>query len=198
VALAAGRLTLQVCAAYPVGGTVSVQVIEAPAREVTLRLRVPAWARGAAVLSETPATRTARHAEIRRVFLAGESIEIAFPDDARATYPDPRIDAVRGTFAVERGPLVLALESPDLPAGWSVNEVTADPGSIAAAADGAVIDVYRRGEDTEDWPYRAEPDRRGSECARARLIPYHQRANRGPSTMRVWQPLATPGAPGAH
>ena len=191
-ALAGGNVTLQVSSAYPAGGTVSVRVIEAPARELTLRLRVPAWARGSAVLSEAPAARTSRYVEIRRVFLTGESIAIAFPDDARVTYPDPRIDAVRGSFAVERGPVVLALESPDLPAGWNVNEVTADPATIAASADGAAIDVYRRRQDTGEWPYFAAPDGGEGERARARLIPYHQWANRGPCTMRTWLPLATP------
>ena len=190
VALAAGTLTLQVSSDYPFGGTVSVKIIEAPAEEVTLRLRVPAWARGSAVLSETPAARTPGHAEIRRVFLAGDSVDIAFPAGARVTYADPRIDAVRGTFAVERGPLVLVLESPDLPAGWTVNEVTADPGSITDDNDGAALDVYRRSRDTGEWPYLPELTGRESERARARLIPYHQWANRGPGTMRAWLPLA--------
>ncbi|HEX3515932.1 MAG TPA: beta-L-arabinofuranosidase domain-containing protein [Trebonia sp.] len=190
VALAAGRLTLQVTSVYPFGGPVSVKIIEAPAREVTLRLRVPGWAQGSAVLSEAPTTQTRGHAEIRRVFLAGDSVDIAFPAGARVTYPDPRIDAVRGTFAVERGPLVLVLESPDLPAGWSVNEVTADPGSIADDGDGTAIDVFRRMLDKEEWPYSPELQGREGERARARLIPYHQWANRGPGTMRAWLPLA--------
>jgi uncharacterized protein len=189
-ALAAGKLTLQVSSAYPFGGTVSVKIIEAPAREVTLRLRVPGWARGSAALSETPAARTPGHAEIRRVFRPGDSVHIAFPAGARVTYADPRIDAVRGTFAVERGPLVLVLESPDLPAGWSVNEVTADPGSIADDDDGAAIDVYRRTGDTDEWPYSPKPSGREGERTRTKLIPYHQWANRGPGTMRTWLPLA--------
>ena len=188
--LGAGKLTLQVSSAYPFGGTVSVKIIEAPAREVTLRLRVPGWARGSAALSETPAARTPGHAEIRRVFRPGDSVDISFPAGARVTYADPRIDAVRGTFAVERGPLVLVLESPDLPAGWSVNEVTADPGSIADDDDGAAIDVYRRSGATDEWPYSPKPSRREGERTRAKLIPYHQWANRGPGTMRAWLPLA--------
>jgi DUF1680 family protein len=187
--LAAGTVVLQVSSDYPAGGPVSVTVIEAPAHELTLRLRVPAWARGRAVLSETPTTRTPRFAEIRRVFRAGETVTIAFPDEARATYPDPRIDAARGTFAVERGPLVLALESPDLPAGWSVNEISADPRSIAAEDGGTAIDVYRHAFAEEEWPYQAEPGGGAGERVRARLIPYHQWANRGPSTMRAWLPL---------
>jgi DUF1680 family protein len=190
VALAAGNLTLQVSSTYPFGGTVSVKVTEAPAEEVTLRLRVPGWAGGSAVLSETPSARTRRHVEFRRVFRAGDSVDIAFPGGARVTYADPRIDAVRGAFAVERGPLVLVLESPDLPAGWTVNEVAADPGSITDDGDGTAIDVYRRSRDTEEWPYFPEPGGGEGERTRARLIPYHQWANRGPGTMRAWLPLA--------
>jgi len=193
VALAAGKVTLQVRGGYPFGNAVSVKVIEAPAREVTLRLRVPGWAQGSAVLSEAPTTRTRGHAEIRRVFQAGDSVDIAFPAAARVTYADPRIDAVRGTFAVERGPLVLVLESPDLPAGWSVNEVTADPGSITGDGDDTAIEVYHHSRDADDWPYSPEPGGGQGERARARLIPYHQWANRGPGTMRAWLPLAAPG-----
>jgi hypothetical protein len=189
-ALAAGTVTLEVSSAYPIGGRISVSIIEAPAREITLRLRVPAWARGSATLSEAPTTRSASYVEIRRVFRPGETIGIAFPDGARATYPDPRIDAARGTFAVERGPLVLALESLDLPAEWNVNEITADPGSIAAADDAATIDVYRHSLVAAGWPYSAGSEEQEGERVQARLIPYHQWANRGPSTMRAWLPLA--------
>jgi uncharacterized protein len=189
--LAAGTVTLQVSSDYPASGTISVHVIDAPTAELTLRLRVPAWARGAVVLSETPATRTASYLEIRRVFHAGEAVGIAFPVIARATYPDSRIDAVRGAFAVERGPLVLALESPDLPPDWSVDEITADPDSIVTDAASATIDVYRRiATAGGGWPYYPEPDGRTGEGARTRLIPYHQWANRGPAAMRTWLPLA--------
>jgi hypothetical protein len=190
VALAGGKLTLQVTSGYPFGGTVSVKIIEAPAQEVTLRLRVPGWAHGMAVLSEDPSRQTRDHAQIRRVFQAGDSVEIAFPARARVMYADPRIDAVRGTFAVERGPLVLVLESHDLPAGWSVNEITADPGSIANDGDDTAIDVYHHSRDVDEWPYSPEPGGGKGERARAQLIPYHQWANRGPGTMRAWLPLA--------
>jgi uncharacterized protein len=194
--LAAGRVTLQVSSTYPVSGAISVKIIEAPAGTVTLRLRVPAWAHGSATLSEEPAARTGRHIEFRRIFHAGETIGIAFPDGARATYPDPRIDAARGTFAVERGPLVLALESPDLPAGWSVNEVVADPRSITAEDGGTAIDVYRHSPAEQEWPYYAERGDGRSERVRASLIPYYQWANRGPSTMRAWLPVG-PDSPAA-
>jgi uncharacterized protein len=190
-ALGAGPVTLQVSSAYPDSGAVSVHIIEAPAEELALRLRVPGWARGAAELSEPPTTRAPGYIEIRRVFRVGESIDVTFPVVARATYPDARIDAVRGTFAVEQGPPVLALESPDLPPGWSVNEITADPASLDSSEAGTTIDVRRRPSAPEGWPYDAESDDREGERVRTRLIPYHQWANRGPATMRIWLPIST-------
>ncbi|HTR95401.1 MAG TPA: RICIN domain-containing protein, partial [Trebonia sp.] len=164
-------------------------------------LRVPGWAHGAAEPSEEPTARTDGHLEFRRVFRAGETLRIAFPVRARVTYPDVRIDAVRGTFAVERGPLVLALESPDLPPEWTVNELAADPDSLASDEAGVTIDVYRHDPAGQSWPYYTRPQhcegehRAGEhgegERARTRLIPYHQWANRGPATMRTWLPLAS-------
>ena len=194
-ALGAGTVTLRVSSAYPASGAISVDIIEAPAEELTLRLRVPPWARGSALLSESPTTRAPGYIEIRRIFRAGESINVTFPGAPRATYPDARVDAVRGTFAVERGPLVLALESADLPPGWTVNEITADPVSIGISEDGATIDVYRRAPASAGWPYQAEPDGQEDERVRARLIPYHQWANRGPGTMRVWLPIRSLNRP---
>ena len=189
--LVAGPVTLQVSSGYPADGTIRVTVLEAPSRTpLRMRLRVPGWAHGACEASEPPVARTERSVEFRRIFHAGDEVRVAFPVRARATYPDPRIDAVRGTFAVERGPLVLALESPDLPPQWSVDEVTADPGSLTTDAAGATIDLYRPAAAPAEWPYHARPDGRRVEYARTRLIPYHQWANRGPATMRTWLPLA--------
>jgi uncharacterized protein len=189
--LVAGPVTLQVSSGYPADGTIRVTVLEAPSRTpMRLRLRVPGWAYGACEASEPPAARTERSLEFRRIFHAGDEVRVAFPVRARITYPDARIDAVRGTFAVERGPLVLALESPDLPPQWSVDDLTADPDSVATDEAGAAIDVYRPAAAPAEWPYQARPDGRRVEYARTRLIPYYQWANRGPATMRTWLPLA--------
>jgi hypothetical protein len=189
--LAAGRVTVQVSSAYPAGDTVSVTIVEAPPAEITLRLRVPGWAFGTAKLSEAPTAQTSSHVEIRRAFVAGDSVRVMFPAAARATHPDPRIDSARGTFAVEQGPLVLALESGDLPPGWSVNEVTADPHSLAADDTGATtIDIYRHDAAPGEWPYYPERDETEGQRIRVRLIPYHQWANRGPATMRTWLPVS--------
>jgi DUF1680 family protein len=107
----------------------------------------------------------------------------------RWTFPDPRIDAVRGCAAVERGPVVLCAESADQHTddldGLRV-DVTAPPQDSLGAA--IVSGHFDRPAD-DGWPYtpiaplRGEPD-----LVPVRLIPYHRWARRGPSTMRVWLP----------
>ena len=74
--------------------------------------------------SRRPGPRT-----LERRWAAGDRIELTLPMPPRVTRPDPRIDAVRGTIALERGPIVYAVEEPDLPASVALEsiEVPDDP-----------------------------------------------------------------------
>jgi glycosyl hydrolase family 127 (putative beta-L-arabinofuranosidase) len=60
-------------------------------------------------------------ARLRRRFSPGDMVVLDLPVRPRITVPDPRIDAVRGCVAVERGPIVLCAESVDLPPGADLN-----------------------------------------------------------------------------
>jgi DUF1680 family protein len=192
--LAVGDVVLRVRTRYPDDGTVEVTVVEAPAGEWALGLRVPAWAVGATL---TDAGTTARvrpgYASVRRAFAAGDVVRLELPVRARWTWPDPRVDAVRGQVAVERGPVVMCLESVDL--GADVATVQVHTGAEPVEEDGRVL-VPASVIDLEDtaWPYGEHPGAGAVSGRRARglvpLVPYHAWANRGPSTMRVWLPTA--------
>ena len=94
---------------YPWDGHVRVRVVQTPAAEWTLSLRVPAWARNA-TLDGRPVT---GYATVRKAGQAGDSVELVLPMPVRITTADERIDAVRGCVAIERGPLVYAAEGVD-------------------------------------------------------------------------------------
>jgi DUF1680 family protein len=95
---------------------------------------------------------------------------------------------VRGQIAVERGPLVLALEDVDLPAGLDVEQVVIDTTVRPSAhPDGAVATFRHRAAAPAAWPFGSIAVSEG-EPLEATLIPYYRWANRGPSTMRVWIP----------
>ena len=190
--LVPGRVRLRVETAYPLSGHVAVTIDEAPAEEISLSFRIPAWASTGVTVTiagiPLSATSSAGRLDVRRVFSPGNIVLLELPMAPRLTWPDPRIDAVRGSVAVERGPLVLALESTDLPSGWTVNEIEVEAETLAATEQGARLRVRRRLPAGESWPYGSTPARMRDDCAEVDLIAYAHWANRGPSTMRVWLP----------
>ena len=178
---------------YPAGGEVRVEVMESPARPWTLSLRVPGWASAGSSITVDGEQRavSAGYATVRREFQAGDVVRLSLPLAPRWTRPHPRIDAVRGTVAVERGPLVLALESVDL--GASVNDVRVDMSVPPRERDGVTYVNAGTADISEaKWPYGGEDVAAAdtSELGEVPLVPYHEWANRGPSTMRVWLPVA--------
>ncbi|MEU4386413.1 beta-L-arabinofuranosidase domain-containing protein [Promicromonospora sp. NPDC023805] len=228
-----GELALRVTTEYPHDGRIRVEVTAVPDRPVTLRLRVPHWADGATltgpdgsatavgpgwadagttlahVAARGPAALTRRtengESGPQATLALGDVVTLDLPVAPRLTWPDPRVDAVRGTVAVERGPLVLALESMDLPDGVLLDQVRLDPAvAPRAQGDGAVVRaavVPLPGGGAGTPPFGSggpggapEPtsDTGMPAALDLTLVPYHRWAERGPSTMRVFVPTARP------
>lgn len=205
--LADGQVTsLVVETNYPQDGLVRVHVRADATRPWTLTLRIPHWAEGASVVirpvhgQATTEGAQAGAVEVRRTFRTGDVVEVRVPMAPRLSAADPRIDAVRGCLAVERGPLVLCLESVDLAAATDggvhdVADVRLDATTPPRLVDGTVVARLRPHLfPTEQWPYHAAGPDAGSSPIDVPLIPYHEWAERGPSTMRVWLPVEDPGS----
>jgi DUF1680 family protein len=127
----------------------------------------------------------------------GDVVELVLPLVPRITTPDPRIDAVRGCVAVERGPEVLALESVDLVAAGAPDADVADyvlDRSVSPREQGGRVLVSLRPIPVADesWPYAEGTDAGVAPAGPVEvpLIPYHDWAERGPSTMRIWIPTS--------
>ena len=126
---------------------------------------------------------------------AGHRIALSLPMSRRASsIPDPQIDDVRGQVAIERGPLVLALESSTFPTALDTESVEIDlglPHRVDSHRERASpCDTARASERplAVRGRHPAETDR--SQAIVTDLIPYARWANRGPSTMRVFLPQA--------
>lgn len=196
-ALDDGRhVSLDVDTAYPADGRVQIRVNDEVEGEWTLSLRVPHWAEGTRLsvenadgtiaLSEAVAPGTAR---VRRVFRSGDLVHLDLPMAPRVVTPDPRIDAVRGCVAVERGPEVLALESVDLVGIDDVGEVRLLGDAPLEERDGRVwARVAPLVSPPQDWPYAPATEPATVAAVPVPLVTYHDWGNRGPSTMRVWIP----------
>jgi DUF1680 family protein len=192
-ALAGGRrVGVELSTGYPRDGTITVRVTEADGQPWALTLRVPSWAAGAELV-DSGERRPAEPGTVvvERPFQVGDEVTLTLPLAPRWTWPDRRIDAVRGCVAVERGPLVLCAESVDLPGERHVDTVCVDP-SVPPRDDGdGRVVVAGSLLDAPDcvWPYVDSPTPpASSEDAEVVLVPYNSWANRGPSTMRVWLP----------
>jgi hypothetical protein len=194
-----GTALLAVRTGYPWDGRVTVEVVEAPEGPWTLSLRVPGWCRSA-VLSGPDADRprpvAAGYAELSRSWRAGEVAVLELELPVRVTEPDPRVDAVRGCVAVERGPLVYCLESADLPPGTQLEELRWDPRREAVAVPrpdmghgivGVAVPVVRRPV-AGTAPAGEGPAGDGAAGLSAGAVPYFAWANRGAEAMRVWIP----------
>ena len=190
-------VSLDVATAYPADGTVHVIINDDTEGEWTLSLRVPQWAEGAHVTVRASGEIVETHAvapgtaRVRRVFQAGDTVELELPMAPRVVAPDPRIDAVRGCVAVERGPEVLALESTDVAGIDDVGDLCRVGEPAPVERDGRVwVRVGRRVLPTGTWPYRASTAPEIVDTDAVPLVAYHDWGNRGPSTMRVWIPTS--------
>ena len=193
---------------YPWEGVVNVTVDESVSESWTLSMRVPEWCpRATASLGgERLAESGPGTIELTRRWTAGDKLTLELDVSPRVTVPDPRIDAVRGTIALERGPLVYAVEDADLPAGASIEslEVAARPslGDVVRSEPGLgemtwiTLDAkLRQDESGVRWPFRNAQDEPGFTDAGSRIsiraLPYFAWANRAGLGMRVWLPTET-------
>lgn len=194
-----GDTALTVTTAYPWNGTVRIRVDRTPAAPWALSLRVPAWA-GDAVLATSDGARRVRpgYAIVSRAWHAGDQVRLKLPVTPRWTNADPRIDAVRGCVAVERGPLVYCAESVDHDPSVALDAVTVDRSAPLAerplpalGRDVVALDVPAPTTSAagNGWPYGSLGTAEAAPGSLT-LVPYHLWANRGPATMRVWLPVA--------
>jgi DUF1680 family protein len=186
------RLALTVETNYPEDGRITVRVDanEGGNREITLR--VPAWAQGAKLVHPDGSVHEVDPGavSIGRIadFAPGEEFHLDLPVAPRWTFPDPRVDAVRGCAAVERGPVVLCAESVDLPGG-DLDELTVDTAAAPVERDGRVYIAAQVHDRAEGWPYGTAVTDEDGKAAELALQPFRLRATRGPASMRVWLPI---------
>jgi uncharacterized protein len=113
------------------------------------------------------------------------------------------VDAVRGTLAIERGPVVYCFESPDQPEGVDLNHVEllvdealgeelrddflGEP-VVVVTAEGIARDDSAWG--GSGWATLGTEPAPTGRRVRLTAIPYHLWANRGPSVMRIFVPVS--------
>jgi uncharacterized protein len=184
---------------YPWDGDIELRVEPDKTTTATLALHIPGWAQGRLVNSDlyrmmdtnlpTPTavvngqavrmTLDRGFARITREWRSGDVVHIYFPMPVQRLVAHPKVADTQGRVALQRGPLIYALESEDngpdlerlrIPADADIRTVVRNDllgGIQVLAGDGADV-----GGSGKPRPFVA--------------IPYFAWANRGPSEMRVW------------
>ncbi|QKJ20645.1 glycoside hydrolase family 127 protein [Microbacterium hominis] len=185
---------------YPWDGRIVFTVIEAHGGGFPVHLRVPAWTRDAALAvngERLPAPASGAYVAIEREWAVGDVVELTLPMPIRVLRAHRLAEEVTNQVAIQRGPVVYALESADLPAGVTLEQVAFRRGTELATIEAEVAghrvialegDFVRIPDADEDALYDdiGEAD---IDTVRGRLVPYFAWGNRGAGEMSVWLPV---------
>lgn len=178
-----GAARLRMTSDYPWHGEIEIAVEATGEDPWELSLRIPAWASGATLeVDGTPVpTASGEYARIARTWRVGDVVRLVLPTAPRTTRGHHRVDAVRGAVAIERGPLVYAIEHVDQ------DQISVDDAALTSLdlAEEWRDDLFG-GIPVVTGPARNLPD---GEVTRLVAIPYFMWANREIGPMKVWLPL---------
>jgi DUF1680 family protein len=188
---------------YPWNGRVRIKILDCGKKEFSLKLRIPGWAQDATVhINDAPVAgspQSQSYFEIHRQWHPGDFVDLDLPMPARLMQANPLVEEDQNQIAIQRGPVVYCLESPDLPRGVNISDVLIPSDiNLTTRYDRRLLDgvVVLEGQallrPQTDWSGKLYSDFQPQELKpfNARFIPYSVWQNRGPSEMSVWLPLA--------
>ncbi len=203
---ASGAVRLDVETRYPWDGDITIAVDCSGNRTWSMTLRIPAWCENFKLSingKSCNATNESGYVVLTRSWQSGDVVQLHLEMRTLQMVGDPRVDAVRGSVAIQRGPVLYCLEQCDCPTNVDLRDIVlADDPCFEAAwmADllGGVVAIQLNGYQRlrRQWNgvlYRplAHHDKDESDLSgpiRLRAIPYFAWANRVPSNMQVWIP----------
>jgi uncharacterized protein len=199
---------------YPWDGVVKMTITPDQAGPFRMKVRIPGWARNQPVPSDlyryagassplvtlkvngrpVQITLDKGYAVIDRVWRPGSTIELNLPMPVRRVIANDQVTADRGRVALERGPILYALEAPDNPDGKVRNLVVARDSKLTADFKPALLKGV---EVIEGSATALSYDEHGNVLKKQQpftAIPYYAWANRGRGQMIVWIPETEAGA----
>jgi uncharacterized protein len=209
VAFESGRhVRIEQSTRYPWDGDVRLTLTPARAERLTLRIRIPGWARTEPVPSalyrfvdtvSEPVTLSVNgyaepvvleqgYAVISRRWNPGDAVVLHLPMPVRRVMAAADVAADRGRVAIQRGPIVYAAEWPDNPDGHVRNLRLPDDVTLTREFRPALLNGV---EVITGQAVSYVVDAQGAVQSRRQpftAIPYYAWANRGPGEMIVWIP----------
>jgi hypothetical protein len=199
------RIRLRQETDYPWAGAVKLVIEEAPARDVTLKLRIPGWLRDGATLRVNGSPVAAdlepgTYADVKRTWQAGDTVDFTMDFKPTLWEANPLVEETVDQVVLKYGPLVYCIESNDLPAGVRLKDVALSLSSPAgfkaerttiAGAEVLAFTLNALAVQRTDWTdqqlYR-EVENRAPRPIQVKAVPYYAWGNRGDTEMSVWLP----------
>jgi hypothetical protein len=198
-------LKLTQATSYPWSGGVNLTVASPHPSAFTLYLRWPSWAPSAEIqVNSRPISVSAKpgsYVPISRTWNPGDTVSVDFQMQPTPTVANPRVSDEYGRVALERGPLVYALEQIDQN-GASIPDIFYRLGTPIAAEVrkdllGGVTVLKVSGQVAEK-PLGEEPLyeplasvlNRPKRPVNLTFIPFYAIGNREPAPMEVWVPIS--------
>jgi DUF1680 family protein len=193
------RVAFDVSTAYPWEGEIRLEIVSSPDSPWSMSIRIPGWSSSSRVdVNGAAAEANADYAGIRRSWQARDVVTLSLGLEPRFVLPPRRVSALAGTAAIERGPLVYCVESPDNP-GLNLADarvhLRSPLNTVFSTELGGIVSVSVEADYEPDvrseWPYSdaAIGETVGTRRVDLTAIPYFLWANREPSSMRVWIPV---------
>ena len=184
---------------YPWDGKVTLKIVKAPKDMYAFLLRIPGWSQGATIsvngknISET--VTSGSYQKLAQKWKKGDVIELNIPMPVELMQANPLVEEVKNQVAVKRGPIVYCLESDQLPANTSINEVFLDVNSkfttdFIKIHDRQLLSITASSSINNDtsWDkklYKPLSAKDNKEYT-VKLIPYFAWGNHGKGEMSVW------------
>jgi hypothetical protein len=125
---------------------------------------------------------------LTRKWKDGDTIELNLPMPIRRVAANDAVQADRGRIALQRGPIVYCVESPDNPAGHVRSLMVPDDAPLAASFEPALLNGVEVLRGSAFLVTRDDQGQLAKTSRNFQAIPYYAWANRGRSEMMVWVP----------
>ena len=190
---------------YPWAGDVQIAVEPKKATEFTIFLRWPAWAQSINLQingqSVSPGTaESGSYIELTRTWKPGDTVSVSLPMASVPMISNPKVSDTYGRVAMQRGPLVYAVEQIDQ-AGVPLGDLFIRPNVASTTVTkkdllGGIVLLKVSGSSAEKTSVEeplysplAVADARARKPVTLTLVPYYAINNREPTPMEVWVPL---------
>ncbi|MDN3668649.1 glycoside hydrolase family 127 protein [Echinicola jeungdonensis] len=186
---------------YPWDETVTLKMEKVPNKAFSLFFRIPGWCDDAAleINGEKQAIElvSGKYAEVNRKWKKGDQVKLVLEMPVKYMAANPLVEQAKGQVAIKRGPVVYCVESMDLPAGKTVDDIIIDldeklsPEKFNIGNSEMISltgEVYYQKEGDWDKQLYKEISKNPYEKGAIRLVPYYSWANRGKGEMMVWLP----------